>query len=185
MALGLLLVVTCVFAAMLWNRSVTTGRTIVVASGDIARGSVIEAADLAPAEVRGATGVGFVSGENASDLVGTVALVDITAGEPLTASAVTQTDPLRPDEGLTSVSLERGDAPVDLGPGDTVRVVVVPLADPVEPTPPTVLELVAEVWDVAPANEYEPAAVVTLRLPLTEAATVAGADSVRLVRVEP
>ena len=70
-------------------------------------------------------------------------------------------------------------------PGDTVRVVVVPLADPVEPTPPTMLELVAEVWDVAPANEYEPTAVVTLRLPLTEAATVAGADSVRLVRVEP
>jgi hypothetical protein len=63
--------------------------------------------------------------------------------------------------------------------------VVVPIADPVTPTAPTLLELVAEVWDVEPPTEYEPGSVVTLRLPIADAAIVAGAESVRLVRVEP
>jgi hypothetical protein len=185
LVLGLVLVVGCALAAVMWNRSITAGFTIVVAASDVPRGSVIDAVDLLPAEVRGGEGVGFVSGDAAADLVGTVALVDITAGEPLTSSMVTATEPLTPEEGLASVALERGQAPSDLGPGDSVRVVVVPIADPVTPSAPTLLELVAEVWDVEPPTEYEPDSVVTLRLPIADAAIVAGAESLRLVRVEP
>ncbi len=65
-----------------------------------------------------------------------------------------------------------------------MRVVVVPIPDPTAATEPTMLDLVAEVWDVEPATEFDAETVVTLRLPLDQAAAVTAADGVRLVRVD-
>lgn len=184
LAVGVVLVVSGALAAVLWHRSVTQGDTVVVAARDVPRGAVISAADLAPADVRGANGIELVDGASASELVGQVTLVDVAAGTPWSRDLLSDVAPLRADEALAAVALEPGEAPPDLATGDPVRVVIVTPGHLDAPAVADLRDVTATVWQVVPAGELGTDAVVTLRLPLSEAAVVTAAEEVRLVRVE-
>lgn len=184
LSLGLLVVTGCALAALLWSRSLTATSTVVVAAGDLARGEVIDEDDLSLAEVRSVRGLGLVSGDRSTELVGRILLVDVSAGSTLVGAMVGDVPRLGGDEALVGVALERGHAPSDLAVGDRVQVILVPDPTGLTETAPTTLSTPARVWSIDPADEFEPRALVTLGLPVDQAAPVAAAHAVRLVRVE-
>lgn len=180
--LGVLVVAGCALGAVLWQRSANTTTTVVVASRDIARGSVIGIDDLRGAQVGGETAA-MISGGDAHLLLGKVAVVDIRAAVPLTETLFADAAQLSADEALTSAALAPGQLPPDLSAGDHVRIIVTSGAAPGGAATTTLLEPVVVVWAVDPAPDGANA-VVTLRGPLAIGAEIAAAAEVRLLRVE-
>ncbi len=180
--LGVLLVAGGALAAVLWHTRSTATTPVVVAARPIARGSAISADDLAVGHAAG-EGVVLMGGERAGDLVGRVAVIDVGAGEPLTAAAVADVAPLGVDEALSAVAIEPGWAPADLAPGDPVRVVTVrPVSATVDETA-TLFPAPVTVWDVTSPSDGTTTTVVTLRGPLELATELALASSVQIARV--
>lgn len=180
---GVMLVVGCALGGVLWFRSATDPRTVVVAAGELPRGHVIAAEDLGAATVSAAEGISLIAGADADELLGRVLQIDLEPGEPITPAVVGDSDPLGPGEALLATSVGPGEYPPSLSPGDAVRVVVVPEVGADEVSDSTVTDRNVMVWAVEAPTEVEPRAVVTLRLPFDLAAEIAVAASVRLVQV--
>lgn len=184
LAVGLLVVAVCAFAALIWSRSLTATTAVLVSRDAIARGQVIESGDLVPAEMRGADAVGLVAADRADELVGRVALVALPAGAPVLDAVLADGPPLGVGDALVGVALDRGQAPVDLVVGDVVKVIVVPDPVSLDTAGPRMLARAAVVHGVQPADEFETRAVVTLAVAVDDAVDVAAAHGVRLARVE-
>jgi hypothetical protein len=181
-ALGVFLVAGCALLAVLWQQHADRAVAVVVAAGPIARGDTVDAADLGVAQLSGDTAA-FVPGAAAGSLVGQVALVDISAGAPLTADVVSTRSPLTSAEALSSVAVVAGDAPPDLRPTDHVRVVVATAPAGTGDMSTSVLDEIAVVWSVGEAPDGQ-STIVTLRGSLDLAERVSGAGRVHLARVE-
>lgn len=178
---GLLLVAGGALTAVVWHTRSTATRDVVVAARPIARGAVVAAADLRTVGVAGDS-LPLLDGEQASALVGRVAVVDLAVGVPLTEAMVVEARPLADGEALTAVAIEPGWAPSDLAAGDAVRVVtVVPDADALGDIA-ALFPGEISVWDVAPTDGTSQT-VITLRGPLDLATELAQASSVRIARV--
>jgi hypothetical protein len=184
LVVGVVLVVGAALGAVLWHGAVTSGDTVVVAARDVPRGAVLTADDLAPVEVRGASGLDLVPGASAAELVGRITLVDVAAGTPWSPGLLGEIAPLQADEALVALAVAPGEAPPDLSAGDLVKVVVVTPGNLDAPATAELRSATATVWQLVPPGELGPDAVVTLRVPLTEAVVVSAAEEVRLVRVE-
>ncbi len=182
LVLGVLLVGGCALGAVLWQQSVDTTTTIVVAARPIGRGTVITAADLRGAQIGGETG-SMIAGADAQTLLGQIATVDIAAGMPLSSALATTDQPLGSDEALTSMALDPGEVPPDLAPNDHVRIVVTAPSNSAGATEATLLEATATVWSVDPSQDGI-SVVVTVRGPLALSTEVAAASAVRLARVD-
>jgi SAF domain len=180
--LGVLLVAGCALGALLWQRTANETTTVVVARRPIAQGATITADDLRGAQIGGEI-AGLISGDRAHELLGRVALVDIGAGAPLTATMVAENEPLGPDEALTSMALDAGEFPSDLAPHDHVRLVVTSPADASGQVTTRMLDGDAIVWSVAAAPDGM-STVVTIRGALDLSAEVASAAKVQLALVE-
>lgn len=180
--LGVLLVAGCALAAVLWQQHTDTTVTVVVAARQIARGTVVSAADLGGAQIGGETSA-LITGDRASTLLGQIAVVDIPSGSPLSAALVTAERPLGADEALTSMALEPGRMPPDLAPNDHVRIIVTASAGSTGAASTELLESEAVVWSVGLSQDGV-STVVTVRGPLTLSTEVASAVSVRLARVD-
>jgi hypothetical protein len=179
--LGVFLVAGCALGALLWQQHADRTTTVVVAARSIVRGSVITAADMRAAKIGGETEA-MIPASSARSLLGTVAVVDIGADVPFTATIVTHAAPLGADEALTSVALAPGLLPPDLAPGDDVRIVVTRAADASGASSTDLLPEPAVVWSVDAAPDGA-STVVTIRGPLSLATEVAAAVRVRLARV--
>jgi hypothetical protein len=181
LAVGLVIVSVCALGALLWSRSLTATTTVIVAASEVSRGQILGVEDFVAAEVRGGNDIGLLSADQVDQLVGRVTLVAVPAGAPVIEAMVGDLARLGADEALTGVALERGHAPSDLAVGDAVRVIVVPNPSALDQALPLMLDTVALVRAIEPADDFEPRAVVTLGLPLEFAADVAAAHGVRLV----
>lgn len=176
-----MLVAGCALAAVLWQQHADTTTTVVVASRPIQRGAVISAADLRGAELGGETAA-MVSGDDALELLGRVAAVDIDAGVPMSMTLLTETQPLGVEEALTSVALAPGRLPPDLSVGDHVRIVVTTAPGAADDGVTALIDEAAVVWSVDTAPDGVDT-VVTVRGPLSLAAQLTSAAVVQLVRV--
>lgn len=123
---------------------------VVVAARDIPMGSLVEAEDLAAAEIDGA-GVAAIAGSDAGRLLGQTATTTIPQGTLMNAEMVDEAPP--PGQGRVAVglSLPTGRMPVELAAGRQVQVVMVPAAQDAggEPVGQVVVEA-AEVLSVTP-----------------------------------
>ena len=183
MAIGLMLVIGGALGAMLMYRSGTESQTVVASSHSLQRGHVIAPADLIATEVPGDAARFFVAGTYAQSLVGKTLAVDVGSRVPLSSAMVCVSNPLLATEALTSAAVEVGDFPIEIAPGDHVRVVLAPEMSMSAATPPRMFETVVTVWSVRLPENFSDYAVITLRGSLDLATAVAGAGKVHIVLV--
>lgn len=123
-------------AVVLWA-TLTDTRTVLVARDTIVRGSVIQAEDLAEAQVGADVALDLVSAGARAEVVGMRAAWDVAAGAALTTGVVTEE--LLPPAGMSvlGIVLPPPASPgLALLPGDQVRAVVT-ATDPASEQPPT------------------------------------------------
>jgi len=96
---------------------------------------------------------------------------------------VSANNPLLATEALTSAAVAVGNFPVEIAPGDHVRVILAPEMTMSATTPPRMFETVVTVWSVRLPENFSDYAVITLRGSLDLATAVAGAGKVHIVLV--
>ena len=183
MALGLVLVIGGALGAMLMYRNGTESQTVVASSHSLQRGHVIMASDLVAAEVPGDAAKFFVAGVDAQSLVGQTLAIDVGSRVPLASAMLSANTPLLASEALVSSAVAVGDFPIEIAPGDRVRVVLAPEMTMSAATAPRMFESVVTVWSVRLPENFSDHAVITLRGSLDLATAVAGAGRVHIVLV--
>jgi hypothetical protein len=179
---GVLLVIGCALLAVMWSQNADATTTVVVASRPIARGHAISADDLRGTPMSGPTSA-MILGANAKELLGQVALVDISPGEPFAHSLVSAAPALSTGEALSSMALAPGQLPPDLAAGDHVRVVVTAAVDAAGAMKTSLLDADATVWSVVTAPDGA-TTIVTVRGPISLSSDIAAASKVQLARVD-
>lgn len=127
-AAAVLLIALCAGGgAVLFQRSSDEVAVIAIADGGVAKGEVIERADLVQADVSGVDGAIPVG--DVADVEGMTASADLLPGQIVTDGALTN-DPV-PAKGERTVGLVLSDAqmPDEVAPGDNVVVLAVPRSD--------------------------------------------------------
>ena len=128
-ALAAGIIVLSVAGAAALFATVSGTSPVVVAAAPLAKGQIIEAADLSTAAVAADPTVQVVPADQLSALVGQRAAVDIPAGALLAASSVTRDLVPGPGQSLIGVPVTSSQAPLaDLPPGTRVRLVQMPEA---------------------------------------------------------
>ena len=124
---GVIVLVASVVAA-LWVFTSASDRTPALALvGPVARGEVLETEDLVTVEVASDDALVTVHPQFAGDMVGRVALVDLSAGVLVTADQFTSATPVPEGQSVVGLSLEPGEIPTSrIGPGTQVKVVLLP-----------------------------------------------------------
>jgi hypothetical protein len=182
LVLGVLLVAGGALAAVVWHSSTTATSQVTVLARALERGEMVTASDLRSASAR-LSGVAITPWAEAGSLVGRVASTDLAAGTPVSRSLLVTEPLLASAEGLVALALGAGDAP-PLEVGDLVDVVPAEAEGGVDPAAISApLATAATVWRVEPAGDRESRVVVTLRLPVEAARTVASTSGARLVRI--
>lgn len=183
MALGLVLVIGGALGAMLMYRSSTDTQTVVASSRALQRGHTIMSADLVAAEVPGEAAKFFVAGVDAQSLVGQTLAINVGSRVPLASAMLSANTPLLATEALVSSAVAVGDFPIEIAPGDRVRVVLAPEMMMNATTAPRMFDSVVTVWSVRLPENFSDHAVITLRGSLDLATAVAGAGRVHIVLV--
>ncbi len=155
----------------------------------VARGEVVEAADLRVVYVASDDPITRLGREDAGEIVGRVALSDLPAGTLLTRGSVVPQLSVGPGEGLVGLALDPGQVPATrLLPGDLVNVIAGPsegTTSLVDARATAVLASRATVYAVEDLRT-EGRKFVSVKLPESEANRVAAAAErgpVRLVLV--
>src|SRR4051794_8557338 len=149
--LAALLVVGTGLAVADWGLRVGDKESVLAVGQPIAKGQVIDRADLVSASVAGLDAAIPVA--ELDSVVGKTASVDLVQGQVLTSAMFTSTPVPAAGESLIGLALDPTRVPgAGLDPGDVVDVVAVPggdaQVDPAALDPPEVLAAAAEVYDV-------------------------------------
>lgn len=162
-ALGVCLVLGGAFgAASLAGKGPATA-SVVAAARDLGVGDIVAPDDLVAMDVGVDVARHFVAAGNARELLGMSITSPTPQGAPLSLSAMTRLKPLAAGEVLAPLSIESGDVPPDLAPGDVVKVAFVPDPSLSTRTAPLQFAEPVSVWAVDPPTELRANYVVTLR----------------------
>ena len=162
-ALGVCLVLGGAFgAASLAGKGPATS-SIVAAARDLAVGDVVAPDDLIAMEAGVDVARYFVAAGDAQQLLGMSVTSPVAQGAPLSMSTMTRLKPLGPGEVLAPLSVESGDVPPGLAPGDAVKVAFVPDPSLSTRTAPLQFAEPVSVWAVERPTELRADYVVTLR----------------------
>lgn len=150
----------------------------------VERGQVISSGDLMVVFVATDDPITTLSSEAASGIVGLTAVADLEAGTILTGAHFVSRSVLDLGEGVVGLALSPGEYPtLLLVPGDRVDVVVTDGGSSVSDSTSTrVVVQSAEVFDVAELGTQGDR-FISLRVPATAAAEVAGAAGAGQVRL--
>jgi Flp pilus assembly protein CpaB len=150
----------------------------------VERGQVISSGDLMVVFVASDDPITTLSSEAASGIVGLTAVADLEAGTILTGAHFVSRSVLDVGEGVVGLALSPGEYPtLLLAPGDRVDVVVTDGGSSVSDSTSTrVVVRSAEVFDVAELGTQGDR-FISLRVPATAAAEVAGAAGAGQVRL--
>lgn len=182
LAVGVLIVTSCVLGALLWQRSTERGAAVLVAGRDLRRGQVLTDADLSAIVVSSKQPLLLLRASAAEQILGMRVLVDLPAGTPINPTQVSEVEPVDARHGLVGIMVTAAEAPLDLIAGDPVRIVVVD--SEVDGTRRVeTLGTMATVWEITDPNELDGRRSVTLRLPLDAVALPAGHEELHLVKV--
>jgi len=170
-----------------WFHSTATAKVGYLAvRRDVARGQVIEQADLTVHELTTDAPIRAARGSEAGRIVGKVATIDLAIGTLISADLVADTSGIPTGSGVVGLDLAPGEYPTpSLRPGDRVRVVV--LAAGGGAADPDAVAVVAEdvevveVIDVGGRGRF---VSLTMATDLADRVTAAHAqDRVRLIQV--
>lgn len=149
MLLAVLIIVGSALGAAVAFSQAGDTTSVVVATGDVARGETIAREDLSTTRVSGVDDA--IPAGQLEDLVGRTATVDLLSGQVVVEAASTAEPIPAKGEALVGVGLELSRLPDGLAPGDTVRV----LAAPEEGTNPDTSDAelaTAQVYSLADAD---------------------------------
>lgn len=181
--LGLTLVLGGGFAALALRDDASALVKVVGITRPLESGHVLTAEDLDTFEVPEATASQFVDASESSNLSGSVVISDVAQPGPLPMALLTRPDAsLTPSQALVAVALEDGQYPPAVTVGHSV-IVTVRIQRPDGRVETLSLKPSASVSAVALPSEFQPKAVVTLRVPSQFAMEMAAADSVHLAIV--
>ena len=185
---GVLVVAVCAFGfGQLYLR--TTGlRPVLAIADNVAAGQVLRASDLRIVDAAADDGISLMPDSAEGTVVGQPASHDLIAGSLLTQGDVASTSNLAPGQSVVAIACKPGQYPPTLSPGDRVAVVDTGSgAGALQgATAPSVMATVVAV-DV-PQGPAPDGAIVSIRLPSFDAASVAStaaAGEVALVLQAP
>lgn len=181
-AVGALIIAVCVVGAMSWGRSAVAGTSVLVIKNDVRRGALLTADDFGSITLNSSADIALVPSASLDDAVGLRAAVDIAAGTPLTPSQLTSASVVAAGQGLVGLTVDLGEAPSDLSPGDTVRILTVTRANDGSTTS-AVESTTFEVWDISEPDPMDAVRVVTLKVDVDQAALLLGHEEIRLMKV--
>ena len=182
LAVGLVLMLGGALGAILLSRSGDSIVIVVGAAHDLQRGDKITPKDLVAVETSQSLAGSFITEDQASALIGQIALVDLRASTPLTVSMFSDQQQLLLNEALTSAAIQQGNYPIDLAVGDQVRIVTVPDIALSQDALPELFDQVVTIWSLK-KSENNDSALVTFRSSLDLSMAIAKAGEVHIVRV--
>lgn len=189
-ALGVVVAVICGIAGVWLVTSAGETTTVLVFSRDVERGQVLEAADLTSTEVRADDTVALMVRARADEVVGRVALVDVSAGSLVSGDLVAEAGLVPEGQTIVGLDLSAGQAPsLQLVPGTTVMVLLTPAPNTdVASTEDAneagdVLADAATVVEVTQAGQAVGQVFVSLAVDAGEARAVSSAASLNRVRL--
>lgn len=148
-AVGLVVMLSFGLAAVLWQLSATQKDPVLALASDVARGEVIERADLRIVFLSTDDDIAHVARADAATIIGRAAAADLAAGSLLTPGSVLEGSVVAAGEGVVGLSLEAGQVPSSrLRAGDVVNVVEGIAATGAERTGGDVIVRGAEVFAV-------------------------------------
>lgn len=171
-ALGVALVIVGGLASWYLTQAVSDTETVLVTSTSVSRGEQITTGDLTTIEVAGGQNLDAFTSNQAQDVIGQTALVDIPAGSLVTSGNVGETIALEPGQSIVGVALNTSQLPsYPLAAGDTVRIVETPVAQG-EPPATTPATFTAVVFTTR-VDETTGQTIVDLVVPESRAADIA------------
>ncbi|MEN9805399.1 MAG: hypothetical protein RIS41_2246 [Actinomycetota bacterium] len=182
LAIGIFVIAAAVAVSVVLNTGDDEGTGVLAVARPLARGQVIDTADLTAVSLTADRGVALLSTDLSTQVIGMRAAVDIGIGTPLSSSHLIDVEPLSTDDAVVGVVVDDSHAPAELAPGDLVRVVFLDTSlengDVVSALPN-----VAEVWAVTVADEVMGERSISLRVARALADSFVGHDEIHLVKV--
>lgn len=185
-AIGVLITVVFGLGAVLWHLSAVEKAPALVVATDVARGDAISSSDIRVAYLSSDDALARLDSSQLDQVVGRVALVDLTPGTVITPAMVAEAAAIEDGDGVVGLSLDPGAYPArGLAPGDRVNVVRTADAADVDEEP-TVVARAATVYAVDElASDRLLVSVLTSEGDAEAVASAAGAGGLRLVLVSP
>jgi len=137
-ALGLALAILCGLGGYWIFSSASNAVTVLRVTSDVPRGAEITATDIGTLEIIDGQGTGAFTAEEADQVVGRIATVDLPSGTLVTEDNVGEGLPIEAGESVVGVALTAAQLPAyPIAAGDPVRIIETPLAqgDPPKTTP--------------------------------------------------
>ena len=185
LTIGVLIVAVFALAGTWFYANSTDHEAVLALRTPVARGSVVTADDLQVVQVSSNDALNVLGRDEASAVVGQIALSDLSPGTLITTDDVAASAAIEPGDGVVGLALDPGEYPtLSLRPGDLVRVVEVPGSTETDAAD-VVLAAEAEIVDVAPIGVQQQL-FVSLAVDTSEADAIARAgarDRVRLIQV--
>jgi hypothetical protein len=182
LAIGIFVIAAAVAVSVVLNTGDDEGTGVLAVARPLARGQVIDTADLTAVSLTADRDVALLSTDLSTQVIGMRAAVDIGIGTPLSSSHLIDVEPLSTDDAVVGVVVDDSHAPAELAPGDLVRVVFLDTSlengDVVSALPN-----VAEVWAVTVADEVMGERSISLRVARALADSFVGHDEIHLVKV--
>lgn len=147
--------------------------TVLVASGDIARGDTIAKEDLSTLQIAGGQETTALRAEQSAEVLGKIATLDIPAGSLISTSTIDTALTVEDGQSVVGFALTQSQIPsVPLNAGDKVRIVDTPVqqGDPPADTPNS---LRGTVFTVTQSADDAGQWLVNLIVPSSEAADLA------------
>jgi len=182
LAMGVAVLVGSVGLFVAMSGDEPRGVAVLTARTDLKRGTEIDQSMLGSTMVAADADMPYLPAGDASAVIGLISGVDIEQGALMAPSMLEERPPLGSNEALIGLTVGLEGAPRELASGDSVRLILV--RDDIEKgRVVTEIESPIVVWSVGVLDDLTELRPVSLRVPLEVAATVAGHDVVRIVKV--
>lgn len=182
LAIGVFVIAGAIAVSVILNTEEDSGTGVLAVGQDVARGQVIDAADLTVVSIDADRDVALLASELSANVVGMRAAVAMEAGTPLSSSHLVSVSPLSRREALVGLVIDDSRAPADLAPGDLVEVKFLDTSlengDVVSSLPN-----VAEVWSVSVPDDVMGERSISLRIDRVLGESFVGHDEIHLVKV--
>lgn len=183
LAVGLFIVAASIGGAVFWQRSVESGTAVLVTSRDIARGDVLSEADVSEVIVKTTGDISLIRASAASQILGRRVTADLRTGTPLIPAFLTQIGSIGPFDGLVGLIVRLSSAPLELAPGDAVRIFTIMSTlegelDVNEVPGPLII------WDVSTPDPLSNERAVTVKSPLESIPQLVGREEIHVVKVQ-
>ena len=184
-ALGLVIVAVCGLASLWWYSTAAEREDVLALREPVTQGETLEVEDLIKVSIATDDPIATMSEAEFPSIVGQVAVSDLAAGTLVTPAMFAQFNPMLDGSVVVGLDLEIGRVPaVTPLPGDTVAVVLLPVANATEPVGQVMVESAIVVETAAVGTQGRRFLALSMsEEEATEVTSAASQNRVALIRV--